>query len=609
MPSRIINLIVLTAAFISCHPEQTSYVSRDITSRELRAHVRYLASDELEGRGSGTQGNVMAARYIADQFLSYGLQPRGDHGTYLQQFQVVTGLVAGKNNRMTITVGEKQINFTPNEDFIPLSFSAETTVTAGVVFVGYGISSDSLHYDDYAGVDVQGKIVLVLRYTPDYGKPDSKFYEYAPLYRKAFTARSKGAVGMILVTGPSDEEKPTLIPLRPERTLASLGIAAVNLKSPLADSLLRWSGVVKNLRAFQQEIYDQKAPTSFVLANVQVEMTTSVERIYAPTANVIGYLEGSDPKLKEEVVVVGAHFDHVGWGGPGSGSLRSDTVAIHNGADDNASGTATMLEIAQALSAERQHLRRSYLFIGFSGEEMGLLGSAHYVKQPTVPLDKTVAMVNLDMVGRLRDSNLTVESIGSSPIWKAILEKENEHYHFKLRSGQGGFGSSDHASFYGKNIPVLFFFTGIHEDYHRSSDDWEKINYEGQKAIGQFALDVIRALDKSDKPEFTRSPIASGDTAMRRGFRVTLGIVPDYSESDNGLKITGTRAASPAEKAGLKGGDIITKIGGKDVKSIYDLTYILENYKPGDEAEVVFRRDGETKTATVRFEGRSGGRQ
>lgn len=593
---------IVLFTIVACHPQQRSYLSYDITARELQSHVQYLASDELEGRGSGTKGNTLAAEYIANQFSQYGLLPYGDNGTYFQTFSVLTGLVAGDKNSLTISVNDRNINLVPNRDFIPLSFSADTSVTSTLVFVGYGISSDSLQFDDYAGIDVTGKIVLVLRYTPDYGKPDSRFYAYAPLYRKAFTARSRGAIGMILVTGPADEDQPTLISLRPERSLSDAGIPAVHVKYTIIDSVLHLAGINKNLRTLQQEIYDSQSPKSFEIAHARITLTTDLEKIYSPTANVIGYLPGNDPLLREEVVVVGAHFDHVGWGGPGSGSMQSDTIAIHNGADDNASGTAAMLEIAQAMAADRLTLRRSYLFIGFSGEEMGLLGSAHYVKNPAIPLEKTAAMVNLDMVGRLRDSNLTIEGVGSSALWKPLVEKVNEQFNLNVKYGQGGFGSSDHASFYGKNIPVLFFFTGLHDDYHRPTDDWQKINYDGQKTVAEFALQVLRGLESAERPAFTRIETNGGGTASRRGFRVTFGIVPDYSESEAGLKISGTRAGSPAEKAGLKGGDVITRMGEKNVKSIYDLTYLLENYNPGDEVEVSFLRNGEVKTVKVKLE-------
>ena len=604
MPKQRSVFVLLFLIVAGCHREPARYVSPDITARELQQHVAYLASDELEGRASGTRGNELAARYIADQFGSYGLNPAGDNGTWFQSFQVLSKVEADDQNNMKISAGKRSSSLALKTEFIPLSYSADTAVTAGVVFVGYGIAADTLNYNDYANVDVSGKIAVILRYSPDYGKPDSKFYDYAPLYRKVFTAREKGAAGVILVTGPADEEKPSLVPLRAERGLSSSGIAAVSTTAPIVDSLLRWSGSKKNLRALQQSIYDTKAPESFEVRGVTVAMRTHITKIYASTANVVGYLEGNDPQLKNETIVLGAHFDHLGLGGPGSGSLQPDTVAIHNGADDNASGTSALMEIAQALSAERGILKRSYVFIAFTGEEMGLLGSAHYVKNPAVPLERTTAMFNLDMVGRLRDSALTVEGIGTSPLWKPLLEKENELFHFRLKLGQGGTGPSDHASFYAKDIPVLFFFTGLHDDYHRPSDDWDKINYEGERQVAQFAFQVANDLDAAEKPAFVRVQTSASDSASRRGFRVTFGIVPDYSEDENGLKISGTRPASPAEKAGLKGGDVITKFRGKDIKSIYDLTYVLGECRPGDEVDVEFKRGGEVKSAKVKLEAR-----
>jgi aminopeptidase YwaD len=601
--SRVITLVVSLLA-LSCSPQPLPYISTDITAVELQQHVKYLASDELEGRGSGTRANQLAGEYIAKQFKRYGLRPLGDDGSWFQTFTVLTGLEAGRANRVTVTLPHRSVSLALDEDFRPLSITHDTVVSGSVVFAGYGISADSLNYDDYAGVDVRDKIVIVLRYAPDYGQPDSKLSDHAPILRKAFNARTKGAAAMLLVTGPADEETPSLMPLRPERGVASAGLAAAQLTHSAVDSMLRWSGSDTDLRSIQQMIYDSKGPRSFEIPNLTISIQTRVERLYSPTSNVIGLLEGNDPQLKNEVIVIGAHFDHVGWGGPGSGSMQSDIVAIHNGADDNASGTAAVLELAQAFSAHRNEIQRSHLFITFSGEEMGLLGSAHYVKNPPLPLDKTIAMINLDMVGRLRDSSLTVEGIGTSSIWKEIVERENTAFNFKLRLGQRGSGPSDHASFYGKDIPVLFFFTGLHEDYHRPSDDWEKINYEGEQRIAQFAFNIVRALDSSPKPEFARVQVSASDTATRRGFRVAFGIVPDYSEGDNGLKISGTRPGSAAEKAGLQNGDVITKLGGKDVRNIYDLTFLLEHYKPGDEVEVVFTRDGVSISAVAKLQSR-----
>lgn len=604
MSIRISVLLIFSTISIGCRPDPLPSNSLDITAQELREHVRFLASDELEGRASGTRGNDAAAQYIVEQFSSYGLQPMGENGTYFQNFPILSSLKVGKKNELALRVEGKSMEFSPNEDFHPLSFSADTTVANGLVFVGYGISADSLHFDDYANIDVRGKIVLVFRFTPDYGRSDSKFYDHAPLYRKAYVAREKGAAGMILVTGPADEEKPMLIPLRAEQGLRSLNIAAVNLKSTSADSLLQMAGVKKNLRTLQQEIYDTKTPKSFEIPNVFVKMTTEVVKVYSPTANVIGYLEGNDPTVKNEVIIIGAHYDHVGWGGHGSGSLLPDTNAIHNGADDNASGTAALLELAQSLSSRRQEVRRSYMFIAFSAEERGLLGSTFYVDHPSLPLGKAAAMINLDMVGRLRDSTLNIHGIGTSPIWQSILEKENTAFGFQLKFVQSGFGPSDHSSFYAKDIPILFFFTGLHDDYHKPGDDWNKLNYEGEQRVTQFVLHVAKTLDAVEKPKFTRVQTEEREAVGRSGFRVIFGIVPNYAEETLGVKISGTRPASPAEKAGLKGGDIIMKFGGKDVKTIYDLTDLLQKYNPGDEVEVVFKRDAETKTVVVKLEAR-----
>ncbi len=597
-------LVLLFLLSLKCSQAPPPPSSNDITIEELRYHVRFLASDRLEGRLSGTRGNELAAEYIAGRFSRYGLRPMGDNGTYYQHFQFVSSVKPGKHNKLMIATTGRRLEFSPNVDFITLPFSADTSVSGNLVFVGYGIASDSLNFNDYANIDVRNKIVMVLRFTPDYGKPQSKFDAYAPLYRKAFTAREKGASGMILVTGPADEDKPSLIHPRLERDLASSGIAAVNLKSSLADSLLRWAGMTKDLRTMQQAIYDTKTPMSFEVPNVAVHVQTELVKVYSTSANVVGFLEGSSPPLKDEVVVLGAHFDHLGLGGEGSGSLRPDTVAIHHGADDNASGTAALLELAQAFSSQRYSVHRSYLFIAFSGEELGLLGSAYYVKHPAVPLANTVAMVNADMVGRLRDSALTVEGIGTSPMWRPILEKENAKFSFKLRLGQGGFGPSDHSSFYGKDIPVLFFFTGLHDDYHRPSDVWERIDYEGERTVTQYVFNVLKALDEAEKPSFTKVQVAASGRGEGGGFRVSFGIVPDYSESENGLRISGTRPNSPAAKAGLIGGDVIRKFGGKEVKNIYDLTYLLQEHKPGDVVEVVLRRGDEVLTVMVTLEPR-----
>ncbi|MFN0156699.1 MAG: M28 family peptidase, partial [Bacteroidota bacterium] len=370
---------------------------------------------------------------------------------------------------------------------------------------------------------------------------------------------------------------------------------AISLRRSALENLLKTTG--RSLRAIQDSINDTKESIAFEIPSANIEMSTEIEKVMAKTSNIVGYLEGS---MKDEVVVIGAHMDHVGYGGEGSGSLMPDTHEIHNGADDNASGTAALMELAQAMSAGRSHLRRTMVFVAFSGEELGLLGAAHYVNHPSLPITSTTAMLNMDMVGRLKDNSLTVYGTGSSPVWPDFVKKHNKDTAgaeaFTIKSVPDGFGPSDHAQFYGKDIPVLFFFTGTHNDYHKPSDDWEKLNYEGQEKITRMIYAMALDLSTMERrPEFVRTPTSApmaGGGGDSRGFAVTLGVVPDYGETSDGMKIGGLRPNGPAEKAGLKPGDVIVKMSGKNVLNIYDYMGILGELKAGDEVEVIVKRDG-----------------
>lgn len=599
---KIYSFLLIAVIINGCSTTKDIYTSADITVEELKQHVIYLASDELEGRKSGSKGNELAAHYIADQFKSYGLLPAGDNQTYFQNFNFVSDIRMGQNNLLAITIGEKKLQAEPDVDYTPMAFSSDTSISGPLAFIGYGISADTLHYDDYANIDVKGKVVIILRYSPDGKDQASRFSEYTAYRKKIMIARDKGALGVIFVNGPVDTTSDVLQPLQQERGFGNAGIAAIQMKQNAAQ--LIFEAVGKDLKTIQSEINKDKKPQSFDLINTSVQLRTNIEKIYSNTANVIGYLPGN--KFKEEYIVIGAHFDHLGLGGQGSGSLLPETTAVHNGADDNASGTAGLLEIAQYVSARKQELNRTYVFTAFTGEELGLLGSAYYVKNPSFPLEKTGAMINMDMIGKLKDSALTVQGVGTSPIWKDIVTKGNIDSTFKLKLGQDGFGSSDHASFTSKEIPVLFFFTGLHSDYHKPSDDWDLINYEGEKLVTDYVVRVIKNLDTlSEKPKYTKVEMtASQREGAQRGFRVSFGIMPDFGEDAQGLKISGTRANSPAEKAGLKSGDIIIKFGGKDIKNIYDLTYLLGEYKPGDEVDVIVLRGQDEITLKAKLEAR-----
>ncbi len=600
---QLLSILLVLTIIIGCSSTEPIIISKDVTVGELQRHIMYLASDELEGRRSGTKGNELAANYIAKEFKSYGLKLLGDNGTYFQNFKFVSELKVGKNNTLAFNIDGKTLNFTPDVDFRPMNFSSDTSIIAELVFVGYGIEADTLHYNDYAGIDVKDKVAVILRYSPDGNNPASNFASYSSYTKKIMTARDKGAAGVIFVTGPVDEANASLLPLRNERGSMNSGIAVIQLNQIAANSLLKLKG--KDLISIQKSINENKKSNSFPFENTSVTLRTEIQKIYANTANVIGYLEGTDDSLKNEYIVIGAHFDHLGLGGAGSGSLVSDTIAIHNGADDNASGTAGLLEIAQSLSSHQSRLKRTYVFAAFSGEELGLLGSAYYVKNSSLPLDRCVAMINLDMIGRLKDSVLTIQGVGTSPVWNDIIQKQNQDSLFKLKLGQDGFGSSDHASFNSKEIPVLFFFTGLHKDYHNPSDDWQLINYEGQKMVTDFVIGIMQQMDAvQEKPQFVKIEQSPSMREGGRGFRVSFGIIPDFGDDSKGMRINGTRAGSPAEKAGLKTNDVILMFGGKSVKNIYDLTSLLGDFKPGDEVEVVVLRGEETLTMKATLQGR-----
>jgi len=576
---------------------------QDSTAIYLKQHASYLASDELEGRKPGTTGNELAAQYVARQFATIGLQPLGDNGTYFQKFEVVTELQLGKNNSLTLQQNKKKTSYILDKDFRPLGFSSDTTVTAGLVFAGYGISAPDLNYDDYSNVNVTGKIAVVLRGTPEGDSPHSQFGRFAPLRYKAMNARQKGAVGLIVVTPVSEDSSDALIKLRYDNSFSSSGIPAIHVTRAVINSWLKAHKT--NVDSLVVYIQRTKKPNSFEVKKLTVSLSAEIVKIKKPTNNVVAILKAPN-SIPNEHLIIGAHFDHLGYGGEGSGSLAPSKHEIHNGADDNASGTSALIEIARQLSDMKELLKRDIVFIGFSAEEMGTLGSQFYTKSPSLPLEQAITMINLDMVGRMKENKLTVQGTGTSTSWETMLQSLNADSVFSLSFVKDGFGPSDHAAFYSKNIPVLFFYTGAHEDYHKPSDDFDKLNYEGMKNIVRFATRTVITVDTlSQKPDFLKTQQQMARSGEGRGFRVTLGTVPDYAEGITGFKIADVRENGPAHKAGLKGGDIITKLGKYDIKSIYDYMYALESFKPGEEAEVVFTRGSETLKTKVIFERRN----
>jgi len=591
---------LLCSALQAAAPRPDEVADPEIRGSELVAHVKYLASDELAGRGSGTEGNDRAAEYLAERFRVSGLKPAGEGSSYFQTLPVFTGVKLGDGNKITVR-GKKQEALKVGEDFIPLGFTKNGAAFAPVVFAGYGINKPDLGYDDYKGLDVRGKIVVVLRHTPDMDD-SGKFGPYAALTYKVMTAREKGAAGVLLATGPLGDQ-PVFFESEqhgafkdPSKLSVPLGSASTDAGIPAAvvhpkfiDALVSPTG--KTLRDLQIMIAHGKTQ-SFLIPGARIGMKLNVVRETKPTRNVVGLIEGSDPKLKDEVIVLGAHYDHLGMGDEHS-LAESREPAIHHGADDNASGTAGVLELAQYLSAHREKLGRSVVFMGFSGEELGLLGSNYWIKHPTIPVSRVVGMINLDMIGRMKNDSCDVIGVPSTPVWQGLLDAANRLVGLKLRTGGGTpLGGSDQQSFVAKDIPVLFFFTGVHPDYHRPSDTWDKINGEGAAKICEVVADVTERLSQEKtRPLYVKSK--DTEPAASPGFRVYLGTIPDYAEMVDGVMLQGVREGSPASKAGMREGDIIVELGGKRVRNVQEYTTVLADAKPNVATTIVVMRKGQ----------------
>ncbi len=569
--------------------------SPEITKDEIYEHIKFLASDELEGRMTGSEKIKVAADYIKKEFEKAGLEP-AFKGSYFQEFPFISKLELG-NNSLKIS-GNINYELKLNEDFTPISFSDNVSFSADLVFAGFGISSSELNYDDYANLDVKDKVVIVFRNNPEMNDPNSKFNRISSFRIKTTVARDKGAKGIIFINTSDKKDDDNLVNLRYDGAGKVKDIAAVHIKRSVIEKILQNAG--HNLEELEKKITETKKPNSFSIDGVKITLQTEVNEIESKCINVGGLLRGNDPNLSNEYLVIGAHFDHLGWGG--SNSLYQGEPQIHNGADDNASGTAGLLELSEKLSSIKNNLKRSVLFFAFSGEEIGLLGSNYLVNNFPVPIENVVSMFNMDMIGRLKENSLIVYGTGTSSNWKNILSEKNK-YQLNLTFNDEGFGPSDHSSFYGKKIPVLFFFTGTHSDYHRPSDDFDKINSEGQERILKFITDVSDVVINNDtRPDYIS--VERKDTGRITASRVWIGTIPDFAGEVAGYKLSGVTEGSPAAIAGLKGGDIIIKFGESKISNLYDFTYAMSNYKPGDKVKVVVKRGEEEKEFELELKAR-----
>jgi len=591
----IITSLSLFAILFSSSALFAQY-SPDITKGDLQKQIGFLASDSLKGRKPGTPEDAVAADYIRNSFKKAGLKMLCDNG--FQKFEIVADVKPGKNNSFVFDAIPAQ----QGSDFTPLSFSASVTVTAPVVFAGYGfdLDLDSLKWNDYKSLDVKGKWAVVLRGDPEPDKANSAFLPYEQERAKVLTAKDKGAVGVLLVS-PSDLEKSdVLMHMQYDKSPSDAGLPVFSITRALADKML--ASMNYTIATLEAEIKENHKPVSLYLEPT-LTATSDVVKKRVTTQNVVGLLEGSDPKLKSEYVIIGAHFDHLGMGGEGSGSRMPDTVAVHNGADDNASGTAGVLELAQKLAANRVNLKRSFVFVTFAGEEMGLLGSKEFVNKPPVDLKKVNAMINMDMIGRLNpESNtISVGGTGTSVEADSILKSLEAGRQYKVAHSTDGYGPSDHASFYSENIPVFYFSTGAHDDYHTPADDADKINYTGEVAVLNMVYDLSQVVANNNRLSF-REAGAKQAARYGRNMKVTLGIVPDMvSNENNGLRVDGVRKGGPADRAGIVKGDRVVSIEGQPVTNIYDYMARLGKLKPGQVASVEIIRNEKKQILIVQF--------
>ena len=570
-------------------------LSSDVTSDEIMGHIRYLSHESRGGRFPGTRGSKDVIAYMVKHLKSYGIEP-GANNSYVQPFDITSGIKLGDGNYALVN-GDSLFT---GEDYIPLWFSSNGTTEGSVVFAGYGfdINEEELQWNDYEGLDVMGKWVMVMRHSPERENPRSLFAKHSPLHKKMLVARDRGAIGIIFISQIEDDG---LFPLNYISGYSNAGIPALHLSNDRANRFFRSAGW--SIEKIQKTMNRSLEPITFRIDNLKLKTNVDLELLTTRGANVIGQIKSGNRKYRDDYVVLGAHFDHVGKGGPGSGSRTPDLLEVHPGADDNASGTSGLLEIAQKLAANKSRLKRSVLLIGFDAEEKGLLGSKYFVDNPTIELGNIVTMINMDMIGRMKDSSVTVGGVGTSPLFERLIDSLKVDRSFNLSISSQGFGPSDHASFYSESIPVLFFFSGVHDDYHTPEDTWKHINLQGTTDIVNLVYDVAYHLTRAPtRPLFKEAGPKQSQRSMGSGLTVTLGIMPSYTSSEEGLAVDDvSKSEGPAAKAGIKKGDVIKSINGKTIKSIYDYMDRLGELKKGMTVPIVVERGGKLLNLKVTF--------
>jgi len=513
-----------------------------------------------------------------------------------QSFEFITDVILGKKNNLQVD----EILYKPEVDYIPLSFSIDTIFSGEVFFAGYGfdINNDSLKWNDYENINVSNKWVMIMRGAPDGNNPHSKYGEHISLRKKSIIAKDNNAAGVIFISGKEFSLQDELVPLSYEQSQQEIGIPIINVKRNVANQILRKKNIT--LETLEKKINDKLEMFDgfYIKNNISVEIDLNFRS--DTTQNVIGMLPSKQEFYNDEYIVIGAHYDHLGFGGDGSGSRRPYLNEIHNGADDNASGVSILLELSKLLSSYSYNYR-NIVFIAFGAEEIGLLGSKYFVSSQLIPNQKIQLMLNMDMVGRLNEDKIinvsgTKTALQLEGKLENILNKKNMSYTFSPE----GYGPSDHSSFYVKDVPVLFFFTGAHNDYHTPNDDYKKLNYLGMELITDLIHKIILDFDNTEKLEFQKS--GAKESKRPSKFKVTLGIMPDYVFKDiKGLRIDAVIPDRPASKAGLLSGDIIVKINDRPVGDIYEYMHRLSELSTGQTVPILIIRDKSEYEFSVTF--------
>jgi hypothetical protein len=613
--------------FVLASPAPAQKPFDDPVLERMRKDIFFLASPECEGRGVDTKGIEKAADYIVTEFKEAGLKPAMKNGSYFQPFTITAGVKLGQPTQLILS-GPKDVtkDLKLGTDYNPMGYSPTSKMNAGLVFVGYGITAKELKYDDYAGVDVEGKVVVMMRRLPRYGINGEKRFDtsvqssdeslHAQFATKIDNAAAHKVAGIIMVNDTSAAG--TRDPL-PQFANHAVGTTPATFpvmfaKRSVVDALIA-GGPIKSVADIETLIDKDLKPRSFEITGWKADAEVNVNRTEYKCKNIVGVLEGSGP-LADETVVIGAHYDHVGYGNFGSLGGPGAAGKIHYGADDNGSGTTTLMELARRFGAEKNRKGRRLVFIAFSAEERGLFGSVHYCKEPLFPLEKTAAMVNMDMVGRTKPvpsdwlgiaemkDRLIVYGTGTGDGFDKLVDKASAEVPFKVSKMAAGTGPSDHDSFYRKKVPVLFLYTGTHGEYHRPTDIPEKINVPGMKKVADFVQVMVDDLSTRTKPKYqvTRDPWTdpSETRVASRPAGPKLGIRPgNYESEDGGVLVEGLSPGGAAEKGGIKDNDLIVEIGGKPVKNIGGYMTAMSTQKAGTPVEVVVMRKGKKVTLKV----------